>query len=89
MDLLSFFALGIIVFVFLTLAYGIVAIHDIPYNMPKRAITRIKMPSMQRGWVSLVYSACHLAIFVDMGNGLSAGPRLRVFQLAARRRADG
>jgi Protein of unknown function (DUF3302) len=53
MDLLSFFALGIIVFVFLTLAYGIVAIHDIPYNMPKRAITRIKMPSMQRGWVSL------------------------------------
>jgi hypothetical protein len=83
MDLLSFFALGIIVFVFLTRAYGIVAIHDIPYNMPKRAITRIKMPSMQRGWVSLVYSACHLAIFVDMGNGLSAGPRLRVFQLSA------
>ena len=49
---------------FLTRAYGIVAIHDIPCNMPKRAITRIKMPSMQRGWVSLVYSACHLAIFV-------------------------
>ena len=82
MDLLSFFALGIIVFVFLTLACGIVAIHDIPYNMPKRAITRIKMPSMQRGWVSLVYSACHLAIFVDMatvyrpdrGYGFSSSP---------------
>jgi hypothetical protein len=41
------------------------------------------MPSMQRGWVSLVYSACQLAIFVDMGNGLSAGPRLRIFQLSA------
>jgi uncharacterized protein DUF3302 len=53
MDLLSFFALGIIVFVFLTLAYGIVAIHDIPYNMPKRAITRTEMPSIAAGWVSL------------------------------------
>ena len=89
MDLLSFFALGIIVFVFLTLAYGIVAIHDIPYNMPKRAITRIKMPSMQRGWVSLVCSACHLAIFVDMGNSLPSRTRLRLFQLSARRRAAG
>ena len=35
MDLLSLFALGIIVFVFLTLAYGIVAIHDIPDNIAK------------------------------------------------------
>ena len=30
MDFLSYFALAIIIFVFLTLAYGIVAIHDIP-----------------------------------------------------------
>jgi hypothetical protein len=41
-------ALGIIILVFLTLAFGIVAIHDIPYNIAKRAISRIKMPSIQR-----------------------------------------
>ena len=35
MDFLSFFALGIILFTFLTLAYGIIAIHDIPYNIAK------------------------------------------------------
>jgi Protein of unknown function (DUF3302) len=35
MDFLSYFALAIIIFVFLTLAYGIVAIHDIPYNIAK------------------------------------------------------
>jgi hypothetical protein len=32
---LSYFALANIIFVFLTLAYGIVAIHDIPYNIAK------------------------------------------------------
>ena len=34
-DFLSYLSLAIIVFVFLTLAYGIIAIHDIPYNIAK------------------------------------------------------
>lgn len=33
---LNYFALGILIFVFLVLFYGIIAIHDIPYNMAKK-----------------------------------------------------
>ena len=32
MDFLSYFALAILFFVVLTLAYGMIAIHDIPYR---------------------------------------------------------
>ena len=35
MDFLSYFALILLVFVVLTLAYGMIAIHDIPYNIAK------------------------------------------------------
>ena len=33
---LNYFALGVLIFVFLVLFYGIIAIHDIPYNMAKK-----------------------------------------------------
>lgn len=39
---LNYFALGVLIFVFLVLFYGIIAIHDIPYNMAKNVI--IPMP---------------------------------------------
>lgn len=53
MDFLSYFALGIIVFVFLTLAYGIIAIHDIPYNIAKARNHPHQDAIHAAGWVSL------------------------------------
>ena len=53
MDFLSFFALVIIVFVFLTLAYGIIAIHDIPYNIAKARNHPHQDAIHAAGWVSL------------------------------------
>jgi hypothetical protein len=53
MDFLSFFAIGIIIFVFLTLAYGIVAIHDIPYNIAKARNHPHQDAIHAAGWVSL------------------------------------
>ena len=53
MDFLSFFALVIIVFVFLTLAYGIIAIHDIPYNIAKARDHPHQDAIHAAGWVSL------------------------------------
>jgi hypothetical protein len=53
MDFLSYFALAIIVFVFLTLAYGIIAIHDIPYNIAKERNHPHQDAIHAAGWVSL------------------------------------
>jgi Protein of unknown function (DUF3302) len=53
MDFLSYFALAIIIFVFLTLAYGIVAIHDIPYNIAKARNHPHQDAIHAAGWVSL------------------------------------
>jgi hypothetical protein len=53
MDFLSYFALGIMIFVFLTLAYGIIAIHDISYNIPKARNHPHRDAIHAAGWVSL------------------------------------
>jgi hypothetical protein len=53
MDFLSYFALTIIVFVFLTLAYGLIAIHDIPYNTAKERSHPHQDAIQAAGWVSL------------------------------------
>jgi len=53
MDFLSYFALGIIIFVFLTLAYGLIAIHDIPYNIAKARKHPHQDAIHTAGWVSL------------------------------------
>jgi hypothetical protein len=53
MDFLSYFALAIIIFVFLTLAYGIIAIHDIPYNIAKARNHPHQDAIHAAGWVSL------------------------------------
>jgi len=45
MDLLSCFALGLILFVVLVLAYGMIAIHDIPCHIAqKRGVINNKRP---------------------------------------------
>ncbi len=41
---LDYFALGLLVFVALVIFYGIIVIHDIPYEIAKNAITHNRMP---------------------------------------------
>ena len=53
MDFLSYVALGLIVFVVLTLAYGMIAIHDIPYHIAKKRNHPHQDAIHAGGWVSL------------------------------------
>lgn len=53
MDGLSYFALFILFFVVLTLAYGLIAIHDIPYLIAKRRNHPHRDAIHAGGWVSL------------------------------------
>jgi hypothetical protein len=53
MDALSYFALAILIFVILTLAYGLIAIHDIPYNIAKERNHPHQDAIHAAGWVSL------------------------------------
>jgi len=53
MDFLSWFALAIIIVVFLILAYGMIAIHDVPYHMAKKRNHPHQDAIHTAGWVSL------------------------------------
>lgn len=53
MDFLSYFALGIIFFVILVLAYGMIAIHDIPYHIAQKRNHPHQDAIHTAGWVSL------------------------------------
>lgn len=53
MDFLSYFALGIIIFVILVLAYGMIAIHDIPYHIAKKRDHPHQDAIHTAGWISL------------------------------------
>jgi len=53
MDFLSWFALAIIILVFLILAYGMIAIHDVPYHMAKKRNHPHQDAIHTAGWVSL------------------------------------
>lgn len=53
MDFLSYFALGMIIFVILVLAYGMIAIHDIPYHVAKKRNHPHQDAIHTAGWVSL------------------------------------
>ncbi|ASV53494.1 MULTISPECIES: DUF3302 domain-containing protein [Lelliottia] len=50
---LNYFALGVLVFVFLVIFYGIIAIHDIPYLMAKKRNHPHADAIHTAGWVSL------------------------------------
>ncbi len=65
---LNYFALGVLIFVFLVIFYGIIVIHDIPYLIAKNATT-IPMLFMSPDG-SVFYSPCHLAVFMDMGHAV-------------------
>jgi len=53
MDALSIFALIILFFVVLTLAYGMIAIHDIPYLIAKKRNHPHQDAIHSGGWISL------------------------------------
>ncbi len=53
MDFLSYFALAVLVFVVLVLAYGMIAIHDIPYHLAKARNHPHQDAIHYGGWVSL------------------------------------
>ncbi len=53
MDALSYFALAIIIFVILTLAYGMIAIHDIPYHIAQKRNHPHAEAIHAAGWISL------------------------------------
>ena len=51
--MLDYFALIILIFVFLTLFYGIIAIHDIPYEIAKHRNHPHQDAIHVTGWISL------------------------------------
>jgi hypothetical protein len=51
--ILDYVALGILVFVALTLVYGVIAIHDIPYEIAKARNHPHQDAIQAAGWVSL------------------------------------
>jgi hypothetical protein len=53
MDFLSWFALAMLIFVILTLAYGMIAIHDIPYHIAKKRNHPHQDAIHAGGWISL------------------------------------
>ena len=53
MDFLSWFALVLLIFVICTLAYGMIAIHDIPYIIAKKRNHPHQDAIHYGGWVSL------------------------------------
>jgi len=53
MDFLSYFALGLIILVILILAYGMIAIHDIPYHIAEKRNHPHQDAIHTAGWVSL------------------------------------
>ncbi len=70
---LDYFALGVLIFVFLVIFYGIIILHDIPYLIAKKT-----QPSSCRCHSccrlgEFVYAACYLALFVDLGHALPPG----------------
>jgi hypothetical protein len=50
---LNYFALGLLIFVLITLVYGIIAIHDVPYEIAKKRNHPHQDAIHAAGWVSL------------------------------------
>jgi Protein of unknown function (DUF3302) len=89
MDFLSYFALAIIIFVFLTLAYGIVAIHDIPYNIAKARNHPHRDAIHVAGWVSLftLHAICHFCGYGQQSTGRNAATAFPALRPPLRRSA--
>lgn len=53
-NMLEYIALGILIFILVTLFYGIVAIHDIPYKIAKKRNHPQQDALQVAGWISLL-----------------------------------
>lgn len=73
---LNYFALGVLIFVFLVIFYGVIAIHDIPYLIAKKRNHPHADAIHTAGWVSLFTLHVIWPFFVDLGNPLPTGTRL-------------
>lgn len=70
---LDYFALGVLIFVFLVIFYGIIILHDIPYLIAKKR-NHPHADAISCCWLGeSFYAACYLAIFVDLGHALPPG----------------
>lgn len=68
---LNYFALGVLIFVFLVIFYGIIIIHDIPYLIAKTQPPSFRCYSCRRMGQSF-YSPRHMAVFMDLGHVVPA-----------------
>lgn len=68
---LNYFALGVLIFVFLVLFYGVIAIHDIPYNMAKKVTIPMPMRFIRQDGLACLRSMLY-------GRSCGSGPRFTV-----------
>ena len=73
---LDYFALGLMFFVFITIFYAIIAIHDIPYEIAKHRDHPHQDAIHAAGWVSLFTLHAIVAVLVDLGDDLPPRSRL-------------
>lgn len=66
--LLNYFALFVLILVFLILFYGVIIIHDIPYHIAQKRQHPHQDAIHVAGWIKPVYPACYLAFSVDLGH---------------------
>ncbi|BEA03354.1 hypothetical protein VEE15_33370 [Escherichia coli] len=70
---LDYFALGVLIFVFLVIFYGIIILHDIPYLIAKKRNHPHADAIHVAGLGESFYVTCYLAVFVDLGHALPPG----------------
>ena len=69
---LNYFALGLLIFVVITLFYGIIAIHDVPYEIAQEARPSPSGRDPRRRLGEPVHPARALAVSVDLGDAVPA-----------------
>lgn len=70
---LDYFALGVLIFVFLVIFYGIIILHDIPYLIAKKRNHPHADAIHVAGWVSLFTLHVIWPFFMDLGHALPPG----------------
>jgi hypothetical protein len=73
---LDYFALTVLIFVVMVLFYGIIAIHDIPYEIATHRNHPQQDTLQVAGWGQPFHPACHLALPLHLGDPVPPGPRL-------------
>ena len=72
---LDYVALAILIAVALILFYGVIVIHDIPYEIAKERRSSSGCDSLCR-LGQLIYPACPVALVVDLGDAVARRPRM-------------